>query len=177
LWALAAALAAAGCAARPPSRPSDATVTPGSTAAAPAHAANDRSSRPPVRPAVDAAYRRFWDIAQALDQHPEDQWRTRLSQVAAEPVLTRILDGLHSRTQAGYRQYGAVTPHPTIVQLGPDRASILDCQDASRTGELDTTTGLATNPGRAQTPVTASLTRAADGLWRVAEARYLDGDC
>jgi predicted secreted protein len=179
-WALAAvALTAAACATQSPSLPPDRTATPTSTAptAAPAHAADDKPSHRPGRLAVDAAYRRFWDVAQTLDQHPEGQWRTRLSQVAAEPALTSILDGLHSRTQAGYRQYGAVTPRPTILDLGPDRASILDCQDASRTGEIDTTTGLATNPGHARTPVTASLTRDADGRWHVADARYLDGDC
>jgi hypothetical protein len=146
--------------------------------AAPAHAANDKPSRPPAaRPAVDAAYRRFWDIAQTLDQHPEDQWRALLSQVAAEPVLTRILDGLQSRTRAGYRQFGVVVPRAVVVDLSGDRASVLDCQDASRSGEIDTATGLVATVGRPRTPVSASLVRGGDGRWRVSEARYLDGDC
>jgi hypothetical protein len=126
--------------------------------------------------AVDHAYRQFWIVAQTLDRHPEAQWRPLLSQVAGEPVLTRILDGLHSRVDDGYHQYGTVSPAPTIEVDGA-HATVLDCQDASRSGELDSDSGLATNVGRPRTPVTAALTLGPDHHWRVTDARYLPGDC
>lgn len=34
---------------------------------------------------VEAAYRRFWTVADALDRHPVSEWRLRLAAVAADP--------------------------------------------------------------------------------------------
>jgi hypothetical protein len=171
------AAAVVACAAPPP-RSLPPAAPPATTArTAPGSAAAGRPVGTPDLQAVEQAYRRFWDVAQDLDQNPEDHWRTALADVAADPVLSRILDGLHRRVRAGYRQYGTVVPHLTVVELGARRASVLDCQDASATGEIDTSTGLLTNRGRAHTPITATLTRGDDARWRLTDASYLPGDC
>jgi hypothetical protein len=124
-----------------------------------------------------ADYRRFWLVAQQLDRWPENEWPSRLSQVAADPLLTRVQDGLRSQVETGYRQFGNVITRPVLVDLTGNRASLLDCQDASRSGELNSSTGEVTDVGRPRTPVAATLLRGADGRWRVTDARYLTNDC
>jgi hypothetical protein len=126
---------------------------------------------------VAAAYRRFWAVSVGLDRRPRDQWRPALAAVATEPLLGRVYDGLVGQRESGVVEYGGVVPHPSVVAVGVGRASVLDCQDASRSGELDLDTGLPRTVGSARTPVAATLVRGGDGEWRVAEARYLDGGC
>jgi hypothetical protein len=164
---IALSLTAVGCtvAAQPPSAPEQ----------LPPQAPTTRPTG--AQPEVEAAYRRFWQVAQTLDQHPESTWRPLLSQVAADPLLTDVLDGLHASTAAGYRQWGSLVLRPTIAELTATRATIVDCQDGSHSGELDTATGLATNVGQSRTAITATLAKDATGHWRVTTARYLSAQC
>lgn len=127
--------------------------------------------------AVEAAYRRFWAVADDVDSRPPDQWRSVLATVTADPLLSRIVDGLLAQRAAGHRQYGQVVPHPTVVGLSIGTASVLDCQDASRAGEADADSGLPATAGNPRTPVAATLVRGTDGRWRVDQARYLPGTC
>lgn len=127
--------------------------------------------------AVEAAYRRFWAVADDVDSRPPDQWRSVLATVTADPLLSRIVDGLLAQRAAGHRQYGQVVPHPTVVGLSIGTASVLDCQDASRAGEADADSGLPATAGNPRTPVAATLVRSTDGRWRVDQARYLPGAC
>jgi hypothetical protein len=129
------------------------------------------------REAVLAAYRRFWWVASRLDSRPQPQWRPLLAAVTAEPLLSRVLSGLEAETRAGHRQYGVVLLRPTVVDADAERASIVDCQDASRSGLTDVDTGLAVTVGSARTAVTAVLTRDHNGTWRVSDARYLQDPC
>jgi hypothetical protein len=100
-----------------------------------------------------------------------------LAAVAAEPLLSRVLNGLDAQLTRGIRQYGLVKPRPRVVGLTARSASVVDCQDASGSGVLDVDTGLPRSRGADRTPVSAALVRGADGVWRVSEARYLDGPC
>jgi hypothetical protein len=145
--------------------------------AAAGHLPPPNQSPTAARTAVETAYRRFWTIASAVDSQPPSHWRPALATVAAEPLLSRILDGLTGLHAAGRRQYGHVTPHPTTIELSATTATLLDCQDASTSGEADTDTGLPASTGRPRTPVAAVLTRGADGRWRVSDARYLPDTC
>ena len=145
----------------------DDTTRPGSVNDDPATAAS-----------VERAYRRFWATAQAVDRRPPEQWRTVLSTVTGEPLLDELLDGLAEQRDDGIVMYGTVEPRPTVAQIAGGRATVMDCQDASRSGELDSATGAIERVGAARTAVAAVLrydTRA--GAWKVTEARYLDEPC
>jgi hypothetical protein len=126
---------------------------------------------------VELAYRQFWAVAITVDSRPVRDWRPALADVAAEPLLTRIYDGLRALRAAGRRQYGSVVVHLRVLEVRSRRASVVDCQDASRTGELDLQTGVPRTVGSASTPVAAALVRGRDSQWRVCEARYLEGTC
>jgi len=120
------------------------------------------------------AYRRFWTVAAQVGRQPESRWRTQLEPVATDPFLSELLEGLTEQQQRGVVDFGAVELRPTIAALTPARASILDCQDASRTGELDRDTGAVTSVGSSRT---ATLTRDSAGRWKVTQARYLPDAC
>jgi hypothetical protein len=127
--------------------------------------------------AVTAAYHRLWVVAETISGRPSALWREVLSTVAAEPLLTQLNDGYRAQRDAGRRDYGTVVPHPSVVAVDGGRASVLDCQDASRSGELDLDTGLPRSVGHARTPLAATLSYGADRRWRVSQLRYLDGSC
>ncbi len=168
-------LAGVGCDA------SNKAPAPPVSAVSPASRATGGSSAPRGRvgdrTTLVGAYRRFWAVASTVDSQPEPGWRALLAAVTAEPLLSRLVSGLEAQAASGSRQYGAVVTHPTVVHVDADRASIVDCQDASRSGLLDTATGLPSTVGSPRTPVAATLLRDPNGVWRVSDARYLDGGC
>lgn len=147
-----------------------------------AGAVTDRNSagvplRPDERRRVADAYRRFWAVAVALDRQPPERWRETLSAVAGDPILGDLLDGYTAQRSQGTVSFGSVVPRPEVVDLRPGRASVLDCQDASASGELDLESGEVKEVGSPRTPVAAVL-RTYDGArWRVTELRYLDQPC
>jgi len=128
--------------------------------------------------AVERAYQQFWVTAQTVDRQPPERWREVLSAVAAEPLLDQLLDGLAGQRKKGVVMYGTVTPRPTIAQIAGGRATVMDCQDASRSGELDGATGAIQRVGTARTPFAAVLRYDAQTRrWLVTEARYLPEPC
>lgn len=127
--------------------------------------------------AVLDAYRRFWTVASEVGRQPATRWRIRLEPVATDPFLSELLEGLAEQQERGAVDFGAVQVRPTIATLTPTRASVLDCQDASRSGEADRATGDVISVGSSRTAFTATLTRDAAGRWKVAQARYLRDPC
>lgn len=153
------------------------TTGPAATDAAP----DTPKPAPPGRSSdlsgVVLAYRRFWAVAQTVDQRPPGQWRPILAQVAGEPLLDQLLNGFTAARAHGTIQYGTVDPRPTVADLTTDRASIIDCQDASGSGEIDRYTGTVQKVGSARTLVAAVVTRDHTDRWVVTDARYLPGSC
>lgn len=127
--------------------------------------------------AVLNAYRRFWTVASEVGREPASRRRIRLEPVATDPFLSELLDGLAEQQNRGAVDFGAVQLRPTIATLTPTRASVLDCQDASRSGEADRATGAVLSVGSSRTAFTATLTRDAAGRWKVTHARYLRDPC
>jgi hypothetical protein len=162
--------AADASAARPPTAASD-----GSPGSSPSGQRPLPGSGEPGR--ILADYRRFWAIAVTVSRRPPDSWRSTMAAIAAEPLLSLLLDGIAEQSRKGLVDYGTVVPHARVVQASADRASVVDCQDASKSGTLDLETGIVKTAGSARTPMTCVLTRGADGRWRVSEARLLDGTC
>jgi len=169
------AVALAGCRQSPDT--GTGTAAAASPPPTPAAAAVSSAAPEADRAAVEAAYRRFWTVTAGMGRQPVARWRAVLSTVAVEPLLSRLYDGYQANYRAGVGEYGLVRPRPAVVGVRGGRASVVDCQDASMSGEIDTDTGLPRTVGGARTPVAATLVRGADGVWRLSDARYLDSSC
>ena len=129
------------------------------------------------RTRVDAAYRRFWAVSVTVSGRPPGEWRKVLSAVATEPLLSHLVEGFADQRARSRADYGAVVVRPTVVALERGRASIVDCQDASRSGERDVDSGLPMTVGAARTPVAAVVRWVPGRGWLVSEARYVQGSC
>jgi hypothetical protein len=185
-WIAAAVLAQVGCgdADYQSAAPPGGSVAPGGVTPASASASTPVASPtmgPLLAPAETArmlaSYRQFWAVVTTASQTPPSSWRRALSAVSAEPLLSQLLDGLIEQTRKGLVDYGTITVHPRIVRVDARHASIVDCQDASRSGTLETDTGVAKTVGSARTPFSAVLIRGADGRWRLSEGRLLGDSC
>ena len=174
--AIGAAVVVAGCrgtAAGPPTTRVQTSSTP------PAGSRHTADTEEADRRAVDAVYRRFWVLEASFDsRYPAARWRAVLSAVAADPVLTRLLDGAAAQQRQGIRIYGQAVPRPAIPAIGGRAAvRVADCQDDSRTGQADARTGRPRSVGVARTPVVAVVVRGQDGRWRVSDVHYVGGRC
>ena len=126
---------------------------------------------------VEAAYRRFWAAAATATGRSPEEWRKLLSAVATEPLLSSLVRGFADQRARSRVDYGVVVVRPTVVALEGRRASIVDCQDASRSGERDLNSGLPLTVGSARTPVAAVMRWMPGQGWLMSEARYVDGSC
>ena len=151
--------------------PSTATSPP-----APSTTMTGRQRQSVETEALDA-YRQFWKVAADVGRYPADEWRPRLQPVAAEPFLSELLEGLAEQQERGVVDFGTVQLRPTVAALLPTRASIIDCQDASRSGEADRVTGEVKTVGSSRTLFAATLTRSPGAEWQVTQARYLPDSC
>jgi hypothetical protein len=127
--------------------------------------------------AVERGYRRFWAVAASIGALPPGRWWAALSTVATQPLLGDVYRGLQVQRAAGRRDFGTVVPHPRVAAASVGRASVLDCQDASGSGELDVDTGLPRSTGSARTALAGTLSLGPDGVWRVSQLRYLEEPC
>jgi hypothetical protein len=172
----AAALVIAGCHRSPaageatPHGQTSTTPTSSSTSAGASEVAG--------RAAVEGAYQRFWTVSWRIDGQPPERWRSVLAAVATEPVLTRLVERTGLQVRDGITRYGRVIPHVTAVSIdAAGRATVRDCQDAHAAGQADRRTGGRKTVGVARSPVVGTLVRGSDGLWRVADIRYIGGGC
>lgn len=124
-----------------------------------------------------ADYKRFWRVTTTVSQQPPTSWRRTLATVAVEPLLSEMLDLLTEQHRKGLIDYGTITVNPRIVRTAGRKVSIIDCQDASKSGTLDIDTGVPKTVGSARTPFAGVLTVGKDGRWRLSEARLLPGTC
>ncbi|MTD57140.1 hypothetical protein [Amycolatopsis pithecellobii] len=130
------------------------------------------------RQAVEAAYTQFWPRTMHADDKPEDTWHDALAAVATDPQFTTTLNAMRYQKQAGIKIYGDVTARIVSVEVSGDTAKVVDCQDASHTGQADAKTGDRKTVGVPRNPVNASLKRdSSDGQWKVAEVSFPGGTC
>ena len=130
------------------------------------------------RQAVEAAYTQFWPRTMHADDKPEDTWHDAVAAVATDPQLTTTLNAIRYQSQAGIKIYGDVTAHIVSVDITGDTAKVVDCQDASHTGQADAKTGDRKTVGVPRNPVNASLKRdTSDGQWKVAQVSFPGGTC
>ena len=128
--------------------------------------------------AAETAYRQFWRVSRTFDRrYPQRSWRHVLGEVAADPALSLVLAQATAQARNRIVLYGSVVPHPAVTLRGRARASVRDCQDASRAGQADAVTARRRTVGVARNPITAALALGADGRWRVASVDFPGGSC
>jgi len=158
-----------------------------SSSGAPAPATSPNLSAPSQAPsssgqddrvAIEAAYTAFWSRSLHSGDKPEDTWKDTMTVVAVDPQLTTTLNAMRYQKQVGIKAYGDVTARIVSVQVNGASAKVVDCQDASHTGQADAKTGDPKTVGVARNPVNADLKRdSADGQWKVAQVAFPGGTC
>lgn len=128
------------------------------------------------RARVTAAYQRFWATTWALGSRPAEEWEPQLQRLTVDPQRTLLLTGYRTLHDNNFMLYGEVVPRVSTVEITGDQARVVDCQDASRSGQADARTGQRKNVGVPRNPVTARLVRDG-GDWKVAEIQYPGGTC
>lgn len=127
--------------------------------------------------AVEIAYTQFWMVTWSIGTLPPEQWRPRLEQVAADPVLTQLVNGAQLHHDQGISLYGTVIAHLSNTQVTGDHATVTDCQDDSHAGQADTATGAPITVGVARTPIHGTVQLGPSSQWRVTTIDYIGGTC
>ncbi|MFI9389134.1 hypothetical protein [Kutzneria sp. NPDC052558] len=126
---------------------------------------------------IEVAYERFWDIGNSVISQDPASWNSQLAAVATDPQLTRMLDNLKTLRARSLTVYGTTREHLTKVDIDGTTATVLDCQDASESGQADARSGAHKTVGIPRNPVSARMRRDANGTWKVAEISYPGGTC
>ena len=155
----------------PVSNPSAVPTSSFSATSPPGSAAAD-----PV--AAETAYRAFWPVLATFAREPEARWRSVLGQVAAEPQTSLTIALTLQQKRNGIGVYGQPTARAPKVTIGSaTEATVRDCADFSKTGQVDVRTGQHRTVGIARNPVVVRVSKSGDGHWRVVEVAYPGGRC
>lgn len=137
---------------------------------------NGMTSGEGEREAIVAAYDEFWVRMHGVPHEPESTWDDAMDSVAVDPQLKITLQGMRLAKERGVTSYGEVTSRISDVDIDGDEATVVDCQDASESGQADAESGEKKNVGVERNPVEALMHR--DGSrWKVAEITYPGGEC
>lgn len=130
------------------------------------------------RDAVVAAYDEYWVQTHEVPHQPLSTWRKAMAEVAVDPQLKTVLQGMRFARDVGITSYGSVTSRVSEVAVNGKVATVVDCQDASNSGKADLKTGEKRTVGVARNSVRARLERdPTDGTWKVAQITFPGGDC
>lgn len=123
-------------------------------------------------------YSGFWAELAPASKAAASRRRALLSPYATDPELTSLLRGMARGDRQGTVFYGADRPRPKVARLSVQQgiAVINDCQDSSRAGNADRSTGRHLTVGVARHLVTATM-HLVQGSWRVAFVTYQDAHC
>jgi len=130
-----------------------------------------------VEAAVLHQYRGFWKALPEASRMQEEPRIQVLKRYLVSPALGTVTRTLAAQDAFGKGLYGENVPRPEIVNLHTRTASIRDCQDSSRAGVEERKTGRKLTVGVARNPVTATLKRGDDEIWRIATIEYPGGSC
>jgi len=142
--------------------------TAGTDSGLPAGEAADRA-------AVEAQWVKFWDVYAALALTPAADREALVATVAVDPTKANVLSDAAEFDSQGLQTYGTLGHRISWPQPinGATTAVIDDCQDASQTGAVNTTTGNKVTVGVPRDHYQGSLVKGDDGIWRVAQPFYL----
>ncbi|MBD3147062.1 hypothetical protein [Microbispora bryophytorum] len=129
--------------------------------------------------AVVEAYTAYWPASTRAVTLPREEARRLLSQYETDDQVEGELKGIARYQEMDREGWGEVVVHVKKVTVKGDTATVLDCMDASRTGEADSRTHKLI-PGTLSTPyfsVEATMRRGADGRWRILQKKALESKC
>lgn len=127
------------------------------------------------RMAIEAQWVKSWEVIAALPHTPEGDRADLVAEVAIEPATANALTDAQTMTSRGWDSYGIIThrvywPQPVN---GKSSAVIGDCQDTSKAGSVEISTGNKKTVGVARNNLHGSLIRGDDGIWRVEQVYFL----
>lgn len=131
----------------------------------------------PEQVRILADYRRFWSVVTTVSRQPPSTWLRILATVTVEPLLSKTVDLVRQQHREGLIDYGVIDLNPRIVEATDHTVSIVDCQDASKSGTLDIETSMPRTVGSASMSFAGVMVIGEDGRWRLSVARFLPGTC
>ena len=128
---------------------------------------------------VLAQYQRFWKSLTPISKIPAAQRRFKLAEVAVNPELKSLVEGMSKNDRERQVFYGVQSLHPKPIRVTQDgtTAVVDDCQDSRHTGLADRATMATVTVGVAHNHVVLTMKRTAGDLWKVAFVSYTATRC
>jgi hypothetical protein len=135
-----------------------------SAPAAPGASASPSSAEDAVR----QSYTQYWAVLpQAEHADSESRRRELLAAYTTDPQLTTALRGIDDLHAKDLTSSGHVVVHIEKVQVNGDKATVWDCQDATKALINKRSTGKTISRGVPNDHLRATLSRGSDGTWRI----------
>lgn len=127
------------------------------------------------RAAVEAQWVKSWEVYLEIARTPAADREALVATVAIDPTKANILSDAAKFDSQGLETYGYLGHRISWPQPinGGKTALIDDCQDASQSGSMKTTTGDKVTVGVPRDHYQGSLVKGDDGVWRVEQVFYL----
>lgn len=116
---------------------------------------------------VLAAYTAYYDALQPISAMSAADRPAALAKLTVDPLYSTALKELAARDAADKIVYGKLVVHPRVALLRNDNAALEDCQDASKFGLMNRTTGEKLTVGVAEFKQLTEVKRGQDGVWRL----------
>ena len=146
-----------------------------SAVTAPAGAPTTVDPQAAIKAEVIAAYRAGWEEHLAVGRDPNataDDDRLRAHHTGDNLATLQLAMVKFKSADKVY--VGEVKLNPTVVELGPDTATIQDCVDDA-TGAADATTGEIVEPPRRVIKTATVKMKLVGGVWKQANYRSVEG--
>jgi hypothetical protein len=130
------------------------------------------------RAAVQEQWIKSWDVYLDIARVPSAERDQLIATVAVDPAKSNMLEDAAKFDSQGLETYGDIEHRISWPQPidGADTALIDDCQDASQTGSIRTSTGEKVTVGVPRDHHQGTLIRGSDGVWRVSQVFYLEDE-
>lgn len=131
-----------------------------------------------TKAAVIAAYTQSYKaiivVGKEAAPNPNDP---RLSQHTSGPALAAVQRAIADNNSKGLVYFGDAELHPTIIELGPDTATVVDCS-IDQTGLRDRRTGaIVEDGGPAKGGASTAKLRLEAGVWKVTDFKDEKRSC
>lgn len=128
--------------------------------------------------ALLAQYRKFWESLTPISRLPEADRQAALAELAVDPALKSLLEGLRQADTKGQVFYGADVPRPEVrINTEATTALVDDCQDSSNAGIAVKATEEHVTVGVARNHVSVTMKKQPGGTWKVAFIDYTKSPC